>query len=157
MAVITDKKNWELVTQEKNMKKGPLVKIPIGRGQFVKMYEADAIAKGLLPSKAKPQADNKMRLPTVMQNKSTPPEPEEGSEPPTDDFTTIPGVGPATARALVANGITTFEQLRQAGALAYITSRTMQAIEAWRSGKPEDPHSNHAGDRTSINQGALDG
>jgi len=149
MAVITDKKNWELVTQEKNMKKGPLVKVKIRGSQFVKMYEADAIAKGLLPSKAKPQADNKMRLPTDMQNKSTPPEPEVESAPLADDFTTIPGVGPATARALVANGITTFEQLRQAGVLTYVTPRTMQAIEKWRSGKPED--------RTSINQGALDG
>jgi len=157
MAIITDKKNWELVTQEKNMKKGPLVKIPIGRGQFVKMYESDAIAKGLLPSKAKPQAENKMRLPTATQNKSAPQEPEAVSAPTADDFTTIMGVGPATARALVANGITTFEQLRQAGALTYVTPRTMQAIEAWRSGKPEDPHSNRAGDRTSINQGALSG
>jgi len=147
MAVITNKKNWELVTQEKNMKKGPLVKVQIGRGQFVKMYEADAIAKGLLPSKAKPPADNKMRLPT--ENKSTPQETEAESTPPADDFTTIPGVGPATARALVANGITTFEQLRQAGALGYVTPKTMQAIEAWRSGEHED--------RTSINQGALDG
>ena len=131
------------------MKKGPLVKIPIGRGQFVKMYESDAIAKGLLPSKAKPQADNKMRLPTATQNKSTPSEMEVESAPLADDFTTIQGVGPATARALVANGITTFEQLRQAGALTYVTARTMQAIEKWRSGKPND--------RTSINQGALSG
>ena len=132
MAVITDKKNWESVTQEKNMKKGPLVKIKIGRGQFVKMYEADAIAKGLLTSKAKPQADNKMRLPTAAQNKSISQEPEVVSASPADDFTTIQGVGPATARALVANGITTFEQLRQAGALTYLTPRTMQAIEKWR-------------------------
>jgi len=130
MAVITGKKNWELVTQEKNMKKGPLVKVQIGRGQYVKMYEADAIAKGLLPSKAKPPADNKMRLST--ENKSAPPETEVESTPPADDFTTIAGVGPATARALVANGITTFEQLRQAGALGYVTPKTMQAIEAWR-------------------------
>jgi predicted flap endonuclease-1-like 5' DNA nuclease len=133
MAVITDKKNWELVTQEKNMKKGPLVKIKIGRGQFVKMYEADAIAKGLLPSKAKPLTQNKMLDPTATQNKSAPTEPEAESTPPVDDFTTIQGVGPATARALVANGITSFEQLRQAGALAYVTPRTMQAIEAWRN------------------------
>jgi len=132
MAIITDKKNWELVTQEKNMKKGPLVKIPIGRGQFVKMYEADAIAQGKMPRKAKPPADNKMRLFTATQNKSAHQEPEVESAPPADDFTTIQGVGPATARALVANGITNFEQLRQAGALTYLTPRTMQAIEKWR-------------------------
>jgi len=136
MAVITGKKNWELVTQEKNIKKGPLVKVLIGRGQYVKMYEADAIAKGLLPSKAKPPADNKMRLPT--ENKSTPPETELENTPPADDFTTIAGVGPATARALMANGINSFEQLRQAGALGYVTPKTMQAIEAWRSGEPKD-------------------
>ena len=149
MSILTNKKQWQLVTQEANMKKGPLVKIQIGKGQFKKMYEADAIAQGLLPAKAKPQAENKMRLPTTTQNKSAPQDPEVESSPSADDFTTIPGVGPATARALLANGIITFEQLRQAGVLSYVTPRTMQAIEAWRSGKPED--------RTSINQGALDG
>jgi predicted flap endonuclease-1-like 5' DNA nuclease len=133
MAILTDKNKWPLVTQEANMKKGPLVKIPIGRGQFVKMYEADAIAQGKLPAKAKSPAamQNKMRLP--VENKTAPQEPEAESAPSADDFTSIPGVGPATARALAANGITTFEQLRQTGTLGYVTPRTMQAIEAWRN------------------------
>jgi hypothetical protein len=130
MAILTPKSEWLIITQEANMKKGRLVRVPLGHGQFVKMYEADAIAQGKLPGKAKPQADNKMRLPT--ENKSAPQEPEVESAPPADDFTTIQGIGPATARALVANGITTFEQLRQPGSLGYVTPKTMQAIEAWR-------------------------
>lgn len=143
MPVITDKYNWPLVTQEINMKKGPLVKVQIRKGQFVKMYESDAIAKGYLPSKAKPQADNKMRIPDAKQNKAAHQEAEAESTPleaadefaqTADDFTTIPGIGKGTARALVAHGIRSFEQLRQAGALTYVTPKTMQAIEDWRSG-----------------------
>ena len=115
------------------MNKGKLVNIQISPGRFVKMYEADAIARGLL--KAKPQAPNKMRVPG--QNKTAPEEKLEmpvEEKPPADDFTTIPGVGPATARALVTHGVTSFDQLRSAGKLDYLSSKTMQAIEAWRNG-----------------------
>jgi predicted flap endonuclease-1-like 5' DNA nuclease len=134
MPVVTEKNLWPRVTQETNMKKGPLVKVQIGKGQYVKMYEADAIAQGKLPSKAKPAPANKMRDPAATQNKSVPQEPEAESAPPepADDFTTIPGIGKGTARALVANGITTFEQLRLAGTLKYLTPKTRQAIEDWR-------------------------
>jgi predicted flap endonuclease-1-like 5' DNA nuclease len=98
------------------------------------MYEADAIAQGKLPGKAKEAPQNKMRDPAAKQNKSAPQEPEVESAPveAADDFTTIPGIGKGTARALIANGITSFEQLRQAGTLKYLTPKTMQAIEAWR-------------------------
>ena len=114
------------------MRKGKLIRVKLRSGQFVKMYEADAIAQGYLAPKAKPQAQNKMRTP--LQNKSAPEEIETESAPPADDFTTIPGVGPATARALVTHGITSFEQLRQAGTLGYISPKTMKAIEDWRNG-----------------------
>lgn len=110
------------------MKKGPLIKVQLAPGQYVKMYQADAIAKGLIEppaTKMQPPAQNKMRQPEAEKT----PEPE-----PADDFTEIPGVGPATARALAAHGITTFEQLRQAGELDYVTAATMAAIEAWRDG-----------------------
>ena len=113
------------------MKKGKLVRIRIGRSQFKKMYEADAIAQGLLPSKTKPSAHNKMRLSTG--NKLAPQKLKVENAPLEDDFTTIHGVGPATVRALIANGITTFEQLRQCEALDYITSKSMKAIEAWKN------------------------
>lgn len=115
------------------MNKGKLVNIDLGKGRFVKMYEADAIAQGLL--KAKPQAPNKMRVPG--QNKAAPVEKTEAQpeeKPPADDFTTIAGVGPATARALVSHGITTFEQLKAESGLDYLTTKTMQAIEDWRNG-----------------------
>ena len=112
------------------MEKGPLVKMQIGPGRFVMMFEADVRAQGMLSSKVKPKAVKKMRRPA--ENKSIPQENESESTPKADDFTTIPGIGKGTARALAANGITTFEQLRQAGTLSYIPSGTMQAIEAWR-------------------------
>ena len=118
------------------MSKGKLVRVELRKGQFVKMYEADAIAKGLLAPKAKPQATNKMRTPP--ENKSAPAETETGraqpehTQPPAgDDFTTIPGIGKGTARALAANGITTFEQLKAAGKLDYLTPKARQAIEDW--------------------------
>jgi predicted flap endonuclease-1-like 5' DNA nuclease len=133
--MIVDSKEWKTINQEVRMNKGKLVNINLGRGRFVKMYEADAIAQGLL--KAKPQAPNKMRVPP--QNKTAPIEkqeapPEEKPEvkPPADDFTTILGVGPATARALVSHNITTFEQLKNAGELAYLTDKVKSAIEKWR-------------------------
>ena len=121
------------------MSKGKLVRVQLQKGQFVKMYEADAIAKGLLPPKAKPQAVNKMRTPPANKSVSAEPEqaqperaqPEAESAPVADDFTTIPGIGKATARALVANGITTFEQLKAAGKLEYLSPKARQAIEDW--------------------------
>lgn len=133
MAILTEKSKWPLITQEANMKKGCLVRVSLGHGQFVKMYESDAIAQGKLPSKAKPQAANKMRLP--QENKSVPEAPEVENAPIVDDFSTIPGIGKAAARALVGHGITTFEQLRQAGSLDYLLPKTLKAIEEWRSGK----------------------
>jgi len=131
--MIIDSKEWKIITQETRMNKGKLVNIDLGKGRFVKMYEADAIAQGLL--KAKPQAPNKMRVPG--QNKAAPegkPEVQPEEKPPADDFSTIAGVGPATARALISHGITTFEKLKTAGTLNYLTTKTLQAIEAWRNG-----------------------
>jgi predicted flap endonuclease-1-like 5' DNA nuclease len=126
--MIIDNKEWKIINQEVRMKKGKLVNIKISEGRYVKMYEADAIDQGLL--KAKPQAPNKMRMP--VDNKTDPkPMPEE--KPPADDFASIPGIGKATARALISHGITTFEQLKAVGNLDYLTDKTMQAIEAWRN------------------------
>jgi predicted flap endonuclease-1-like 5' DNA nuclease len=126
--MIIDNKEWKIINQEVRMKKGKLVNIKISEGRYVKMYEADAIDQGLL--KAKPQAPNKMRMP--VDNKTDPkPMPEE--KPPADDFASIPGIGKATARALISHGITTFEQLKAVGNLDYLTDKNMQAIEAWRN------------------------
>ena len=43
-------------------KRGPLIKVQIGPGRFVKMYERDAIARGLV-KKERPQVENKMMVP----------------------------------------------------------------------------------------------
>jgi len=127
MAIIEDPKNWPVDNQQVRAKKGKLIRVQIKPGRYVKMYEADAIAQGYI--KAQPQAENKMRQPPG--NKVAPEEPPE-EKPQADDFITIPGIGPATARALVSHGITTFEQLKSAGDLAYLTAKGRDAIEAWR-------------------------
>lgn len=119
-------------------KSGPLVKVEISPGHVVKMYKEDAIAEGYLPPETKskmiPPAENKIIPPA--ENKAAEPPPPEVDTPKAgpDDFTMIPGVGRATARALQARGVTTFEQLRQAGQVDYVSESAMKAIEAWRNG-----------------------
>jgi hypothetical protein len=130
MVVISNPRAWPLDNQQTRAKKGKLVRVRLGRGQVVKMYEADAIAQGLIPGKAKPQAENKMRVPVG--NKAVPDAPAEELPKP-DDFTTISGIGPATARALIAHGIATFEQLRAAEELPYLTGKARDAIASWRN------------------------
>lgn len=141
MPVVNSRATWPLITQEERMKKGPLVKVEISPGRFVKMHQADAIARGLIlpEKKRRPTGRDKMRAPG--RDKGAPPQSPPGGgrddEPEServDDFTVIPGVGPATARVLVTRGITTFEQLRQAGELTYLSERVNAAIEEWRSG-----------------------
>lgn len=121
------------------MKKGKLVRVHLGGGRYVKMYEADAVAQGLIPDpKARPKPHDKMRLPEG--NKGTgeiPSEPE--TEPPAPpavmaDFESIEGIGPASARALAAHGITTFDELLAAEDLAFLTPQAQEAVEAWRAG-----------------------
>ena len=135
--------------EEVRMSKGPLVKVEISPGRTVKMHREDAIRQGLL--KAQPAAQNKAQAPAAnkaqapAQNKvgesTEAPADEYGAQadisklPPLPDlFKEIPGVGAATARALVARGIRTFEQLRQADLdeMDYLSSNVRQAIEAWR-------------------------
>lgn len=55
-------------------KRGPLIKVQIGPGRFVKMYERDAIARGLV-KKERPQAVNKMLVPDEEKSPITPPQP----------------------------------------------------------------------------------
>lgn len=131
MSIIDSRRNWPIDNQEARLKKGRLIRVEISPGRIVKMYEADAAARGyVVPQveKALPPAQNKMRLPEEDKNA------EAGkSQEPADDFTTIDGVGPATARALVVNGITTFAQLRAAGKLSFLTASANAAIEEWRN------------------------
>lgn len=120
------------------MKKGPLVRVELQPGRFVKMYEQDAIAQGLLEAKAKPPGENKMLPPAgnkmvEAQGSKGAGEQDDPPDPPADDLTTIDGIGPATARALQARGITTFEDLRKAGDLNFISAQAQKAIDEWKN------------------------
>lgn len=133
MAVI-NKSSFAVQNDRTRKEKGPLVKVELQPGRFVKMYRQDAIDKGLLAApetKSQPPAENKM-LPPADNKAATPPAPPAPIEP--DDFATIQGVGKATARALAAHGIATFPQLKAAGELAYLTAAANKAIEDWRNG-----------------------
>jgi predicted flap endonuclease-1-like 5' DNA nuclease len=46
--MIINSKEWVLINQEKRMNKGKLINVELSRGRYVKMYEADAIAQGLI-------------------------------------------------------------------------------------------------------------
>lgn len=126
------------------MKKGPLVRVELQPGRYAKMYKQDAIEQGLIEpdeeeaeqssagKKQRPPSQDKMRRPE--KDKGQAPEPEDAAPPePTDDFTEIDGVGPATARALAAHGVETFDELREAGELDYLSASVNAAIEEWRN------------------------
>lgn len=115
------------------MRKGPLVKVHLGNGRYVKMHREDAIAAGHIDApqeKAQPQPQTKER--PKRQDKQITPQETKAAQP-ADDFTVIDGVGPATARALEANGVTTFDELRDAGDLDYLSASVNAAIEEWRA------------------------
>lgn len=146
MPVINSRDTWRLVTQESRMKKGPLVRVKLQEGRYAKMYRQDAIEQGLLEpdedekkeqsapqKKSRPAQGDKMRQP--QKDKGAAEQSVEDAAPPEpdDDFTTIDGVGPATARALAANGVETFEALREAGELDYLSATVNAAIEEWRN------------------------
>lgn len=126
MAVIGDRKGWPMNSQATRLKRGPLIRVRHPDGHYTKMYEADAIAQGLIPQpKVAPPPANKMGPPP--ENKA-PAEP-----PPPDDFTTIAGVGKASARSLVTQGVTTFTALRAVDLDTLTLSKAVRsAIEEWR-------------------------
>lgn len=128
MTTITHRKAWPLNNQEARMKKGPLISVRHPDGHYTKMYREDAIAAGLLPGvKSAPLPGNKIA--PLPGNKSTP-----EVEAPPDDFTTIPGVGLASSRSLVAQGVKTFDQLRGTDlSTLSLSKRVVDAIEAWRA------------------------
>ena len=130
------------------MKKGPLVRVELQPGRFVKKYEEDAVLDGYAededgvwrlaaggPKKkgGKPQ-ETKIRKPQEDKGKRPAEEKAPAEEPPVpaDDFTVIDGVGPATARALAAHEIRTFDELREAR-LDFLTGQALAAIEEWRT------------------------
>jgi predicted flap endonuclease-1-like 5' DNA nuclease len=118
MAVLSSK-SFTDSTPASRANKGKLVKIEVSPGRLVKMYEADAIAAGHIKAKTKalPAAEDKMLLPA--ENKTA------------DDFSAIPGIGPAAARAIAAHGIATYDDLKAAD-LSFLPKRAQEAIEAWK-------------------------
>ncbi|NUM47600.1 MAG: hypothetical protein HUU38_23095, partial [Anaerolineales bacterium] len=96
MTVLSSKSFTEINLKNRR-EKGPLVKVQIAPGQFVKMYRADAVEAGhLRAEKARQPAEDKLRPPA--ESKASPLV-EAGAfvgGGGTDDLTTIPGVGLAT-------------------------------------------------------------
>jgi len=143
MPVVNSKIEWVIRSQKTNQNKGPLIRVEIAPGMFVKKYREDAIAEGLIKDpkkKTKKPKKNKSLPPS--KDKNLPPEKEkkpvsadtisDESAQKADDFKSIKGVGIGAARALESHGIVTFEQLREAGNLDYLTQKVNKSIQAWR-------------------------
>lgn len=152
MAVIRSRDSWVLIKKDDNLNKGPLIRVEIAPGQFVKMYQAEALERGLIPGeKKKTPQGNKIRKPEG--DKIRKPEGDKNSQPSglneenpdtiaesgyeegesgADDFTVIRGVGLGADRALKANGIETFSQLMSAGEMDFLTPKVNKSIQNWR-------------------------
>jgi len=122
MAVIKSKDQFPVDNQASRLAKGKLVTVETGQGQGVKVYEADLKQKPKIP------ADNKILKPASANKASAPVDYPVQSDP----FDEIAGLGVASARALNAHQIFTFDQLAAAGELDYLSARVNASIEAWR-------------------------
>lgn len=160
--MIINSKQWKMITQEVHMSKGKLITVEISPGRSVKMYEADAIAKGLIQPppevKMRKAPGNKMRerpadktgqrIETDQRMVSTDAgshDPQtviaeiaqlEDEAPPHEEqpgLDSIAGIGKASSRALAAHGVETFEQLKAAQDLDYLPAKVLTAIAKWRS------------------------
>jgi len=133
MAVLSSK-SFAIDSPRTRAKKGKLIRVTMPAGNIVKMYTQDAVAMGLIAppqTKAMPApAENKM-MPMPAENKAQPP-PQNDNELLPSDFKLIKGLGRASARMLVAQGITTCEQLRTAD-VSFLPPRVQKAIEDWRN------------------------
>jgi predicted flap endonuclease-1-like 5' DNA nuclease len=131
MAVLSSK-SFSLDNPKTRANKGKLIRVTLPAGNIVKMYTQDAIAAGYIKApqnKAMPApAENKM-MPIPAANKA-----QEDAAPAEQavDFSTIKGVGLASARLIVANGIGSYEQLRTAD-ISFLPGKVQQAIEEWRN------------------------
>lgn len=127
MTVIGDRLSWKVNSQRTRAGKGPLITVKHPDGHHTRMHEADAIEAGLIPGrKAAPVPGNKIA--PMPENKTAP-----APEVPPEDFSTIPGVGRASARSLVSQGVTTFAGLRTVDLDGLTLAPSVKAaIEAWR-------------------------
>ena len=134
MAVLSSK---SFVTDNPKIRasKGKLIRVTLPAGNMVKMYTQDAIAAGYIKApqnKAMPApAENKM-MPTPAENKAQPAPPQVDADLLPSDFKLIKGLGKASARMLVANGVTTCEQLRTAD-ISFLPAKVQKAVEDWRN------------------------
>lgn len=145
MPIIGSRDTWKNDTQASRRNRGPLLKVKHPDGHWTKMYEQDAIDAGLLKRKQAPAPANKLApapenksaaLPVLDDSPVTVGDVIEAiAAPVSDDFTTINGIGRATARLLFAQNVLTFEQLRTVDLESLSLSKTAVAsIEAWRNG-----------------------
>jgi len=130
MAVLSSK-SFSIDNQKTRAQRGKLIRVTLPAGNVVKMYTQDAIDKGYIKApqnKAMPPAENKM-TPMPATNKA-----QEKAAPDEQavDFSTIKGVGLASERLIVANGITTYDALRTAD-ISFLPGKVQQAIEDWRN------------------------
>lgn len=126
-------KSFEVVNSQTRQQKGPVIRVEVSPGRFVKMHREDAVKGGYMAApppqeKSKPATEDKMKRAAEDKSLSTGREEVDVEA----DFTSIAGIGPATARVLKLNGITTFEALRNAGTLTFISAASRQAIEKWK-------------------------
>jgi predicted flap endonuclease-1-like 5' DNA nuclease len=130
-------------------KKGPLVRVELEPGRFVKMYKEDARAQGLLaPKKERRPTGDKARRPE--NDKARRPDADKAStrvlidseEPEivevtiggkAEDLTVVDGIGEAAAAMLHECGILTLDELR-AVETCDLPARVARAIERWRDG-----------------------
>jgi predicted flap endonuclease-1-like 5' DNA nuclease len=125
-------------------KKGPLVRVELEPGRFVKMHRGDARKMGLLePARGKKRepSGDKMRRPerdkvsTRILIDSEEPEIVEvtiGGK--AEDLTVVDGIGAATAAMLHERGILTLDELRRVETVD-LPARVARAIERWRDGE----------------------
>jgi len=133
MAVLSSK-SFAIDSPRTRAKKGKLIRVTLPAGNMVKMYTQDAIAMGLIAppqTKAMPAPENKM-MPMPAENKAQPAPSQVDAELLPSDFKLIKGLGKASARMLVANGVTTCEQLRTAD-ISFLPAKVQRAIEDWRN------------------------
>jgi predicted flap endonuclease-1-like 5' DNA nuclease len=111
--------------------KGKLVIVEVRPGQYAKMYESDAIKKGLLYEKE--CKGQKAITPTLKKDPILESVTKPAIKPVTkpDDFTEIPGIGKTTAGELYNRGYLTFDQLLKARYFSFLNCRAQKAVTDW--------------------------
>ena len=127
MPVINSRDSWPIITEEIQQKKGPLVRVEIAPGQFVKMYKSDVQNKSRHPESNKiapgPAGNKDMEDLDIQDSVES------------EDLTVIPGVGKASERALNENGLFTLYQIYTSGEFGFLSENVNSKIQAWRESR----------------------